>query len=184
MTPAGSPEAGQAFRVDCQHGVVLVTFLASPSAADLSALRCKADEWLARSWRLVLMDVESLRFFDSATAECLARIARMVSNRGGVLALLKPQHTVVLFLRTNGHLDRFRVYEDRATAFKELCSHNHSTGTGARKKPSVTPQMGEGAGEIELRRLVENNGFVLATIAKTLHSRGVLSKQDMQTLFG
>lgn len=174
MTAGPSQSTGQSFRVGYQHGMLVVRLESKLQPGDLPGLKTIVEDSVGRGWKLVLIEMAALRFIDTGLAGFFVEITRHAKSHGGALALLKPQHTVVLFLRSNNYLKDLEVYEDRAEAVRSL--------TGQHLRAS-SKDPGERAAEEETHRLLEVNGYVLATLAQSLHSKGVFTGEDLQMLF-
>lgn len=171
-------------RVDYQHGIVLLTLLGVPGPDMLKQLPQYGQQWIAQGWIFVVVDIGSLDFIDTLTTQCLVDLSRTIANHGGRLALVKPQRTVVMFLRNNGVLADLPLYETHVQAFREFCQLAAKEDFGSNGTSSHLPHPELGPEESLTYRLLANNGFVLATLAQTLHSRGVLTEEDLETLFG
>ncbi len=184
MAFSGSPAESTAspsdpVSVEYQHGVAFITCNRSLETADFVNLQRLVETLIARNWCLIVVDLKTLRFIDSTAAKVLTDLAERAERAGGGLRVLNPQHTVTLFLRNNGFLDKLPCAEDRHIALREL------TASRLQNEDSNQAQNhGAASQETQLRNLLEKNAFVLATLAETLHSRGVLRDEDIATLFG
>lgn len=178
------PYREKLLRVDYQHGIVLLTLLGVPGSDVLSQLPQFARQWIAQGWLFIVVDIGSLEYIDSVTTQSLVDLSRTIVKHGGRLALVKPQRTVVMFLRNNGALADLPLYESHLQAFREFCELAAKKEFKPTGPASGSPPVQLGPEESLTYRLLANNGFVLATLAQKLHSRGILTEEDLETLFG
>lgn len=180
MASLGSPPEKNGFRVEYRHGVIVLTPAGLLDSVATGRFEQLTAELVNGNWNLFLVDMGWVSLIDSVMAQLLTATARKARESGGSLVLLKPRHAVVLFLRNNGYASDLPIYEDRMVALRNLCKRSVTSTSEERRDEHKLSSSTEGA----LRKLLEINGFVLATIAETLHSQGILNDEDLSSLFG
>ncbi len=143
----------------------------------------------------VVLDISNIRFIGSHTVSMLISNMKEMRAGGGNIKLLNPQKTVLQYLKQNRMIEFFDVYRTRWEAVasytqKSSTSSPNSKGSQPSSQPTdnliPTISKTETGESIESRfetgEVLYTNSCMLASLIKTLQSKGLLTSEEANEL--